>query len=140
MKFCCGAKRANDFKFCPICGKEIKETFPYQNCRGTWHVTTEGDCEGRSVKDLGVHTGYMDDIAKALGDKCYYTLQFKPVGKSLPEPTKAVKEVHVSLDIDSETWGMTPKERHQWFQNNFLKNRPVSVAEGTYYASVKLVF
>ena len=33
---------------------------------GTFKVTTEGDCEGKSTRDLGVHTGYIDEIAFAL--------------------------------------------------------------------------
>lgn len=27
---------------------------PYDRAYGFWHVTTEGDCEGRSTTDLGV--------------------------------------------------------------------------------------
>lgn len=27
---------------------------PYDKAYGFWHVTTEGDCEGRSTTDLGV--------------------------------------------------------------------------------------
>lgn len=43
---------------------------------GTFEVTTEGDCEGRSVRHLGTFTGYIDEIAFALADKCYYSLRF----------------------------------------------------------------
>ena len=34
---------------------------PYDNPFGIWHVTTEGDCEGRSTRDLGIHEGYIDE-------------------------------------------------------------------------------
>lgn len=30
---------------------------PYDKAYGFWHVTTEGDCEGRSITDLGVFAG-----------------------------------------------------------------------------------
>ena len=33
---------------------------------GWWHVTTEGDDEGRTTRDLGYHYGYLDEIALRL--------------------------------------------------------------------------
>ena len=44
---------------------------------GLWHVTTEGDCEGRSVKDLGYHKGHIIDIAHKLSGENYYSLHFE---------------------------------------------------------------
>lgn len=55
---------------------EKKINAPYDNPFGIWHVTTEGDCEGRSPRDLGFHEGYIDEIALALADKCFYSLYF----------------------------------------------------------------
>lgn len=49
---------------------------PYDKAYGFWHVTTEGDCEGRSITDLGVFEGNIDTIALALADRCYYSLRF----------------------------------------------------------------
>lgn len=49
---------------------------PYDNPFGIWHVTTEGDCEGRSTRDLGIHEGYIDEIALALADKCCSIMRF----------------------------------------------------------------
>lgn len=58
----------------------IKAAFHWENWRenmrqeysnyGTFKVTTEGDCEGKSVRHLGTFTGYIDEIAFALADKC----------------------------------------------------------------------
>ena len=45
--------------------ENMKNRKEYKNY-GTFKVTTEG----RSIKDLGVHTGYIDEIAFALADKC----------------------------------------------------------------------
>ena len=57
--------------------EEEKSRHPYTNPYGLWEVTTEGDCEGRSRKGLGVFEGYLDDIAFYLANKAYYTLEFK---------------------------------------------------------------
>jgi hypothetical protein len=51
-----------------------------------WKVTTEGDCEGRSVQQLGLFTGEIDDIAFYLKDKSYYKLTFR-------EETVGVKHI-----------------------------------------------
>lgn len=106
---------------------------------GSWHVTTEGDCEGRTTTDLGVHVGYIDDIAFALGSKAYYTLNFETAKKlPAPEVVPPVNAVSISLDIDSGTWDMNSEQRANYFRNLF-KDRRVTVQPGTYYASVTLV-
>ena len=49
-----------------------------------WLVTTEGDCEGKTIHTLGYYTGNIADIALSLADKAYYTLRFAPiVGKKV---------------------------------------------------------
>jgi hypothetical protein len=106
---------------------------------GWWHVTTEGDYEGRSVHDLGTHYGYLDDIAFALGGKSYYSLNFSAIDDPLVPPTtqKPVKWVSVVLDIDSGLWDKNYPERAEAVRE-ILKDRPVVVKEGNYYASVIL--
>jgi hypothetical protein len=100
---------------------------------GVWHVTTEGDCEGRSTKDLEVHEGYIDDIAFALAGAAYYKLKFKPVDvKALSRKPCLGTEVHVSLSIESKTWGTKDFER-------LLSGRGVAVEHSDYYDSVKLI-
>ena len=104
-----------------------------------WHVTTEGDCEGRTVTDLGIHTGFIDDIAFKLGSKAYYSLKFKRVSDVLekkPDP-KPVNAVSIQLDIDSGTWGMSFPERAKHVRK-ILQGRNVLVEEGRFYASVML--
>jgi hypothetical protein len=44
-----------------------------------YRVTTEGDCEGRTIKDLGIHSGNPAIIALNLADKAFYGLSFKEV-------------------------------------------------------------
>lgn len=46
---------------------------------GPWHVTTEGDDEGRTTRDLGNWRGPFDRVALGLADKAYYTLTIEPV-------------------------------------------------------------
>lgn len=109
----------------------------YTKAQGFWKVTTEGDCEGRSTRDLGMHFGFIDEIAFALADKCYYSLCFKeiePFDVSVPTATK----VNVTLDIDSGTWDMSPEQRVV-FMNNLLADRDTAVEKGDAYASVNLV-
>jgi hypothetical protein len=50
---------------------------------GYWEVTTEGDCEGRSTRHLGIHRGHICEIALALAGAAEYSLKFEQV----PEPT-----------------------------------------------------
>lgn len=107
---------------------------------GIWKVTTEGDCEGRSSRNLGIFEGYLDDIAFYLVDKAYYTLEFEKI--SIPrisheDVRTEQSEVNVSLDISSETWDMSSKERIQEFKK-LLSRRNVHVTESQFYASVKL--
>jgi hypothetical protein len=102
-----------------------------------WHVTTEGDCEGRTTTNLGVHTGFIDEIAFRLGRKACYSLKFKHVSdEEKPEP-KPVNAVSVQLDIDSGTWDMSRPERAKHVRE-ILQGREVVVEEGQFYASVML--
>lgn len=106
---------------------------------GTWTVTTEGDCEGRSTRNLGTHTGYLDDIAFALADQAYYGLRFDAVDPArLKGRPKTGTKVQVSLDIKTGSWDMDGKQRVKFFQG-ILKRRNVHVKEGQYYACVELI-
>ena len=107
------------------------------NSYGLWHVTTEGDCEGRTTKDLGVHEGHLDDIAFALASAAYYSLHFKRLYSSGYKAIPPGIEVSVLLSIESKTWDLTPPARRAYFES-MLAGRNVSVSDGKYFASVKL--
>src|SRR6218665_1915533 len=85
-----------------------KTTTGYESPIGWWNVTTEGDCEGRSVTQLGDFYGHVAEIAFHLADKNYYSLQFRailnrPAGKRIT--LQATKDkVWISLGIESGTW------------------------------------
>lgn len=143
--FCSACKVIREGKYCSNCGLALKEFIdPVKNTWnpvGVWHVTTEGDVEGRSTKDLGVHEGHIVDIARALSTKVYYGLSFSPA-KSLEEvgTTKPAASVNVSLDIKSRTWDLDGKHRVAYFQKMLQDRDDVKVTEGNYYACVKLEF
>ena len=120
--------------------EEEKSRHPYTNPYGLWEVTTEGDCEGRSKKGLGIFEGYLDDIAFYLANKAYYTLEFKKI--SIPrisheDVSMEKSEVDVLLDSSSGTWDMSSEKRVLEFKK-LLSRRNVHVTKGQFYASVKL--
>lgn len=87
---------------------------------GWWSITTEGDCEGRSTRDLGIHFGHVAELAFSLPEGPMYSYRFSPVtsdmarslrpGKRLTR--KAVrKTVWVSFDYGSGLVSYTTVER-----------------------------
>lgn len=101
---------------------------------GTFNVTTEGDCEGRSIKNLGTYTGYIDEIAFALADKCCYTLCFKLVEPESFDLTPKKDTVNISLDIDSGAWDLNIEDATEYLKN-FFANRDVEVVDVRGYGS-----
>lgn len=102
---------------------------------GTFKVTTEGDCEGKSVRDLGTYTGYIDEIAFALADKCEYKLHFKQVHPEELDMTLPKRDkVEISLDIDSGIWDLNVDNAKEYFKD-FFKDRDVEVIGAHGYGS-----
>lgn len=95
---------------------------------GTFKVTTEGDCEGKSIKDLGTYQGYIDEIAFALADKCFYTLTFTLQNNKHLNLTPKKNTVNIRLDVDSGIWGYTKKNAKNYFKELF-KDREVIVLD-----------
>ncbi len=138
-----------DANFCKFCGTKIerdkqllsKINEKYQDAYGTWNVTTEGDVEGRSIRHLGTYKGYLDEVAKSLAGGVFYSLSFTKVGdvEELPEPKREQKEVSVQLNIDSKTWDLCMDTRAE-VMATVLKDRPVTVKKGQYFASFIIKF
>ena len=109
---------------------------------GTWQVKTEGDCEGKSDRNLGLHFGHIVDIAKKLASHAEYTLWFQKASSdkgsvNILQPTG----VRIALDIDSQTWDMNSKERTRQFREMLNKqqaNSKYEVDDSTYHAAVML--
>ena len=93
---------------------------------GTFEVTTEGDCEGRSMRNLGIYTGYIDEIAFALADKCYYTLHFQLIEPASLDLTPKKDTVKISLDINSGVWDLNVVDAKEYFEH-FFADRDVEV-------------
>lgn len=92
-----------------------------------WSVSTEGDDEGRSTKNLGLYRGSIENIAFHLADKCYYQLYIKPYNPKVIEitelkPTNSIVHVNTS-DLKFE-----------------IENKNITTESGRYYNSVKLNF
>ena len=106
---------------------------------GFWEVSTEGDCEGKTSKKLGIHKGYLDEVALHLGNKACYGLYIKEATDKNPllrlEPN--CNSVNISLDIKTNTWDLSPSQRAIEI-GKFLKDRPVVVSQSNYHACVTL--
>ena len=116
----------------------------YNSSYGLWKVTTEGDCEGKTTRNLGIYEGNISDIAFYLKDKCEYSLRFSPAKATKIDSDDVTHYgcVNISLDIDSGTWNMSPEDRVNYFKILlYTENREhvITVEPGQYYASVKLV-
>ena len=96
----------------------------YKNPYGTWKVTTEGDVEGRSTRQLGTYTGYIDEIAFALADKCYYELHFTKVHPEELDLTPKKSMVVVGFDYESGINKFNKQDKVDYLNNNLLKDRP----------------
>lgn len=112
----------------------------YTNPYGISEVSTEGDCEGRTSRNLGIFEGYLNDIAFHLADKAFYSLDFKEVRipKISHEDANSKRtEVDVRLDSCSNTWDMSSKELVKKFKK-LLSGQNVYVKEGRSFACVTL--
>jgi|TARA_R100000750_G_C2335181_1_gene91815 hypothetical protein len=102
---------------------------------GLWEVTTEGDCEGRTTRNLGIYEGYVDDIALTLADQAYYKLSFKQAVKVIKKGSKPTNEkVIVSLQ-----YGILDEALSFADMFSLFKDRPVVVEKNSSYRSVALI-
>lgn len=116
---------------------------PWKSPVGLWKVTTEGDCEGRSTKNLGIHRGHIADIAHRLGGHNMYSLNFQPANENdLKVSDRPVEKVHIQLDISSKTWDS--KDRVKMVKEFLSREKPetvnYAVLQSNYYASTELRF
>lgn len=108
-----------------------------------WHVTTEDDCEGRKIKDLGFHFGKVENIAWQLSGSSYYVLDFSP---EEPEKKSKIEErLNVWVRI-KPFWFQAPnanKEGRIWTKEWLEKNGVKCIIKTdlpscTYYGAVYL--
>lgn len=101
-------------------------------CYGTWRVTTEGDVEGRSTKQLGVYTGFIDDIAFYLSKQSYYTLSFYKTGGEIKKEDIKDSNSEVSISVS----GYDRYDVIKTIQNEL--GDTIKCEVGNYYESIKL--
>jgi len=108
---------------------------------GVWKVTTEGDCEGRSTKNLGTFFGHVADIAAKLHSQSFYSLKFAkvdPAEVDLSAEMPEEFECSIVLDINSGTWDMKHPVRDR-VVSEWLNTEPsaynISPDKCNYYAS-----
>ena len=109
----------------------------YQNMYGLWEVTTEGDCEGRSIKRLGLWQGFVDDIALHLAPKAVYHLWFTVAKINGVDEQPTARSVDVYFDVESGIPSMDKETRVKEVRK-LMKHRNVRVEESDYYGCVKL--
>lgn len=88
--------------------KEADRTTEYNipSRYGYWQVSTEGDEEGKSIRNLGVFHGNIDEIAFALVDKAYYSLNFRLIDpENIPVPKEYKTKIDIYLDLKDVPYG-----------------------------------
>lgn len=105
----------------------------------TWKVTTEGDCEGRSTCDLGIHTGHIADIALKLGGFAMYQLSFEPVRPDRKVGKSPVTEVFICVDgiVNGGVTDRSAPIKYAALMESFL-GAGYTVKPGQYYHSVRV--
>lgn len=92
----------------PMKKKEADRTTEYNipSRYGYWQVSTEGDEEGKSIRNLGVFHGNIDEIAFALVDKAYYSLNFRLIDpENIPVPKEYKTKIDIYLDLKDVPYG-----------------------------------
>ena len=112
---------------------------------GWWKVTTEGDCEGRTINTIGTFYGHVAEIAFANRLQSGYSLCFEPIlSKTMPTERRprtifvGDKEKEISVHI-SFTCRMTSgyKPMHKAVAA-WLDADDVIVTDSNYHSAIKL--
>ena len=113
----------------------------YANPIGWWKVFSDGDEEGRSARELGEYYGHVAEIAFSIEQDALYDYRFIPSEKTLePEnyPTYIPKRkfAHISLGVDSNTWGLDRgQKRIEWWKN-WLDSEDIVVKQSCFYTGI----
>lgn len=106
---------------------------------GWWKVTTEGDCEGRTTKQLGEHFGHVAEIAFELGHNGGYVLEFdkieKPERPEIPIRQAKTNKIFVRVNKPNYNCNWLEKDFKTWMDAPQLK-----ISEGNFWKSFLLEF
>lgn len=108
-----------------------KDTDKKIDVYGLWQVSTEGDCEGRSSRNLGVWEGFIDDIALHLADRVMYNLWITPVDINKVTEKPMARRVDVYINSIAH---IDAKERLDIATRAFA-HRNVRISESNYYGA-----
>lgn len=94
-----------------------------------WKVTTEGDCEGRSTRNLGVYRGNPVNIAFLLADKVAYTLQFEEIViQDVPKFDPHGQQVSMNFSVSSQYYfGKSTESQRRAFFEDLIGVKPVKI-------------
>ena len=116
-----------------------KEKEKKLNIFGKWVVSTEDDQEGKSPhRQLGTHTGYIDEIALKLSGEVMYSIYFK---KYVPIPREKEKELALEnkwVDVVIEDCEERNLELLALQMEKAFSERPVVVERSNYFRSFKI--
>lgn len=73
---------------------------------GVWEITTEGDCEGRSITRIGAFKGHFGDLALKHAKAAMYSLDLK---KSKEDPIVDNSAEQASVTVPYEISGSNDK-------------------------------
>lgn len=124
----------------PMKKKEADRNIEYNipSRYGYWQVSTEGDEEGKSIRNLGVFLGNIDEIAFALADKVMYTLNFEAVAPDhIPVPKEHALRINVFLCLENVSYGDSNTRAN--IMREMLKDTNISVKNGPGYGNVTLI-
>lgn len=108
------------------------------NSYGTWQVTTEGDCERRTTRNLGIYEGTIEDIAFHLADKAMYTLEFAPV-QPINVDSSAPTATEVDISLRTPSWDKFDDIERLNTIKGLLRRREIDIVRGRYYNTVCMI-
>lgn len=105
---------------------------------GIWKVTTEGDCEGRSTKQLGVYLGHLADIALFLASNATYTLSFVKILPTSDRESGNPSMDEVQVRVWTDGFELTVGEVQEMIKKGKPYNKNLHACKGQDFMAVKL--
>jgi len=114
----------------------MKKKNKINNVYGTWKVTTSGS--GVTVVDLGIHTGYVDEIALSLANKCINVLIFKKLDTE-EKYTPVTDKVNVMFYGDDNLGHIKYRYDRMSEIRKMFKDRPVEIEKGEHEKTFTII-
>ncbi|MDY8021160.1 hypothetical protein [Paenibacillus polymyxa] len=108
----------------------------HYDVNGIWKFSTEGDCEGRSTKQLGTYEGNLFDGIRLYNRSSYYSLTCERVGYLSPtNKSPAKKKAHFQVRDSA-----IRKDNNQEIIKHLLPSVPdgCALSKSNYYGCIAL--